>query len=112
MSYLRTKLGTGLAEPSRPPTWWQRLLATETANPNYQGKYHLVCSWLIEFDEHGFPWREIALDRDGAVVFAGPSAVDYGFWLDTNMRQSDFTGEPVTKEYFEQLWADSGVVAP
>ena len=109
MPYLRTQLGTGSPEPK---TWWQRLTAIDTANPSYRDMYHLVHSWLIEFDESGDPWREIALDEQGSVVFAGPSEHDYGFWLDTNMRQSDFTGEPVTKDYFEQMWTMSGVVAP
>jgi hypothetical protein len=109
MSYLRTQLATDFVEPSN---WWQRLTSIDTANPSYRGKYHLVRSWLIEFDEVGAPSREIALGGDGAVLFAGPSEVDYGFWLDTNMRQSDFVGEPVTKEFFEQMWAASCVVAP
>ena len=109
MSYLRTQLATDFPAPTN---WWQRLLDIDTANPGYRGKYHLVRSWLIEFDQSGDPWREIALDEQGSVVFAGPSQKDYGFWLDTNMREPDFSGESVTKEYFEQMWAASGVVAP
>ncbi len=109
MPFLRTLLATDFREPS---AWWQRLTAIDTANPSYRGKYHRVHSWLIEFDEEGMPWREIGLDENDKVVLAGPSKNDYGFWLDTNMRYSDFTGEAVTPEYFESLWAISGVVAP
>jgi hypothetical protein len=108
MYFLRTKIGTDTTRPS----WWDRLVAIDTVNPSYRGKHHLIHSWLIEFDDEGQPWREIGLDESGAIVVAGPSAIDYGFWLDTNMRRSDFTGEPITEEYFEQMWATSGVVAP
>lgn len=109
MPFLRTQLGTTASEPSSAG----RLLASiDTANPNYRGKHYRVRSWLIEFDEDGMPWREIGLDENNAVVLAGPSKDDYGFWLDTNMRYSDFTGEAVAEEYFENLWAVSGVVVP
>lgn len=84
----------------------------DSANPSYRGKYALIRSWLIEFDEDGAPWREIGLDKNEAIVVAGPSAQDYGFWLDTNMRYADFEGEQIAGEYFEKLWAASGVVAP
>ena len=109
MQYLRTQLATDFAEPSNS---WNSVTSVDTANPSYRGKYHLVRSWLVEFDQSGNPWREIALDGQGSVVFAGPSKEDYGFWLDTDMRQPDFIGDPVTKEYFEQMWAASGVTAP
>jgi len=109
MPFLRTQLATDFREPSN---WWQRFISIDTVNLNYRGKYHRVRSWLIEFDEEGLPWREIGLDENDAVVMAGPSKNDYGFWGDTNMRYPDFTGEPVTQEYFEKMWAASGVVAP
>ncbi len=109
MKFIRTSQGTDVAEASR---WWRGFFPIDTANPNYRGKYCRVRSWLIEFDENGDPWREIGLDEVGAIVMAGPSANDYGFWLDTNMRESDFRGDPVTKEYFERMWAASGVIAP
>jgi hypothetical protein len=109
MSFLRTKIATDFRKPS---TWWQRLISIDSANPSYRGKYHLVDSWLIEFDESGNPLREIGLDDQGAVVFAGPSERDYGFWLDQKLAYPDFTGDPVSLEYFEQMWAASGVAAP
>lgn len=107
MPFLRTQIGTDLTKPS----WWERLVPN-TANPGYRGKHHLINSWLIEFDDDDHPWREIALDASGSIVFAGPSKTDYGFWLDTNMRLSDFTGESISEEYFERMWLASGVVAP
>ncbi len=109
MSFLRTKLGTDFKEPSN---WWQRLLNVDTANPGYRNKYHLICTWLIEFDDNGDPWREIGLDEHEKVVVAGPSDENYGFWLDTNMRIGDFTGEPVDTDYFERMWSESGVLTP
>lgn len=109
MSFLRTSLGT---EHRKPPGLWQRLFAIDTANPSYCNKHHLVRSWLIEFDESGGPWREIALDEHDGVVFAGPSTTDYGFWHDTGMLYENFVGMPVTREFFESKWKQSGVVAP
>lgn len=84
----------------------------DSANPSYRGKYPFIRCWLIEFDDDGAPWREIGLDQNEAIVVAGPSTHDYGFWLDTNMQYADFKGEPVAGEYFEKLWAESGVVTP
>jgi len=109
MSFLRTHINSDFRQPS---TWWQRLTSVDTANPSYRLKYHLVRSWLIEFDESGKPWREMGLDTNGSVVIAGPSKTDYGFWLDSHMEHSDFSGDPISEEYFEQMWATSGVVAP
>ena len=109
MSFLRTTQGTDFKAPSN---WLQRLLNVETANPGHRNKYHLIRSWLVEFDDNGNPWREIGLDEHEMVVVAGPSKDDYGFWLDTNMHISDFTGEPVDPDYFERLWSKSGVVTP
>ena len=109
MQFLRTEVAT---QPSEPPNWWENFLEIDTANPNYRGKYHRIHAWLIEFDEDGMPWREIGLDQSDPIVVAGPSETDYGYWLDTNMQYSDFGGEEVAEEYFELIWAKSGVIAP
>ena len=109
MEFFRTRIGTDFHKPAG---LWERLLARFSSNPGYREKLHLVHTWLIEFDDSGNPWREIGLDAAGQVVVAGPSASNYGFWLDTNMQRQDFTGERVTAEYFEQMWASSGVVSP
>jgi len=107
MPIIRTTLGTDFAVSTGLVA---RLVSTiDTANPGYRRKLHLIRSWLIEFDEAGNPWREIGLDADGSVVVAGPSTENYGFWLDTSMRYSDFTGESVSQEQFEVLWAESEV---
>jgi hypothetical protein len=84
----------------------------DTANPSYRGKYPLIRTWLIEFDDAGNPWREVGLGIGGAIVVAGPSTKDYGFWLDTSMTLADFTGDPITQEEFESIWAASGVTCP
>ena len=109
MSFLRTKQGTDFQPPSN---WLARLFSVDTANPTYRNKYHLIRSWLIEFDENGQPWREIGLDELDQIVVAGPSQQDYGFWLDTNMSIGDFTGQPVDPAHFERLWKESGVTTP
>ena len=82
------------------------------SNPGYDSKMHLVKKWLIEFiEENGelIPWREIALDISGNIVFAGPDKQNYGFWLDTNMKYEDFEGESIEKDEFEKYWNLSGV---
>lgn len=97
----------------KPSGWFGRmLLSIDTANPSYKGKLHHIRSWMIEFDETGSPWREIGLDADGAIVVAGPSDKDYGFWLDTTTQYAEFVGETVTQEKFEVLWDASGVTSP
>ena len=112
MGYLRTKLATDWAEPGGGTA--KSLLASlaPEANPNYKDKWHLIREWHIEFDDDDSPWREIGLDSAGVPVLAGPSHEDYGFWLDTNMRFGDFTGEPIEREEFDKKWAQAGGTEP
>lgn len=108
MPYLRTKVGT---EPSHEPrlTGLQRVLRAwlffiPVANPDYESKLHLVREWLIEFNESGEPCREIGLDALGVPVLSGPDQRNCGFWLDTNMRLADFSGEEISGDMFEDVW--------
>lgn len=99
-------------EPWQVKTWRMILFFIPKANPGYDSKMHLVKKWLIEFteEEGGLtPCREIALDTNGKVVFAGPDKTNYGFWLDTNMKYEDFEGGPIDKDEFERYWSLSGV---
>jgi hypothetical protein len=109
MAYIRTELATDWPE-SRGLL--DQLSSALDVNPDYRDKLHEVRSWLIEFDEEGLPWREIGLGADGGVVLAGPSERNYGYWLDSNMTLSDFPGEPISRELFEDLWRESGVQEP
>lgn len=105
MLHLRTKLATASPPPSPPDRVARALLAfLPRANPDYEGKFHLVREWLVEFDDAGQPFREIGLAADGVPIIAGPDERNYGFWLDTNMAFTDFTGEPISKELFESTW--------
>lgn len=114
MKYLITSLATDW--PEKEP-WQFRIIRKilffiPRANFEYDSKMHLVKKWLIEFVEDDgelLPWREVALDAGGNVVFAGPDKKNYGFWLDTNMKYKDFKGEPIDKEVFDRYWALSGV---
>jgi len=116
MKYLKTTMATDW--PEKEP-WKVKVIKTilffiPKANPDYDSKMHLVKNWLIEFvEEEGdlVPWREIALDSTGDIVFAGPDKKNYGFWLDANMSFKDFKGEPIDKDYFEKYWRLSGVEA-
>ena len=60
----------------------------------------------------GIPGREIGIGVDRKPVFAGPTKEDYGFWLDTSMTISDFSGVMITAEEFEALWQESGAHEP
>ena len=114
MEYLRTNLATDW--PKERKTILGKVIRSffwfiPEANPGYNEKMHLVSSWLIEFDNEE-PWREIALDSNDEIVFAGPGGENYGFWLDTNMKLKDFEGESIEKDYFEKLWEKSRVKVP
>jgi hypothetical protein len=109
MKYLRTTLATNFAARSG---WLSRPLAKVDANSSYADKLQLVRAWLIEFDDDGLPFREIALDANDQVLFAGPNKRDYGFWVDTNLRFHDFTGEELSGQTFERFWVASGVSLP
>lgn len=116
MKYLSTSMATDWSEKE---PWQVKVIKTilffiPKANPGYDSKMHLVKKWFIEFvEEEGElkPWREIALDTMGKVVFAGPDKKNYGFWLDANMKYEDFQGDPIDKEEFERYWSISGVEA-
>jgi hypothetical protein len=116
MKYLTTSMYTDW--PEKEP-WYAKLIMTllffiPRGNPGYDSKMYLVKKWLIEFIEHDGelkPWREIALDVNGSVLFAGPDERNYGFWLDTDIRYEDFEGEPIDKDEFERCWLLSGVKA-
>ena len=114
MQFIRTKLASDWPEPS--PTILKRaarfVVSRIDSNPDYEAKMQLVHQWLIGFDEEGLPWREIGIDKNGLPALTGPDARNYGFWLDTNMKIHDFTGEPVNEEEFERLWKIAGVREP
>lgn len=108
--YLRTKLATDWTEPTGDGMLVKvmRRFIPE-ANPSYRGKMHLIDSWYVEFDEQGLPSREVGVDAAGQPVVAGPTSMDYGFRLDTNMNRDDFDGDEVDKQEFEALWERSDV---
>lgn len=105
MQFLRTRLATDWpAEESVLRETVRKVLTRilPEANPDY--RVDLVREWWIEFDADGEPGREIGLGDDGSPVLAGPDDRNYGFWMDTNMRFEDFTGEELDAEDFENMW--------
>ena len=113
MKYIRTTLATDWKEDGDRKLG-ERLVNTlfsfiPESNPEYEGKLHLIEEWLIEFDDENIPDREIALDGNGAPIFAGPTSENYGFWLDTNMKYPDFPGQEISSAEFEKFWVKTGV---
>jgi len=107
MPYLRTRQGTDFSAETLFAERAVRVALTAfipSANPDYDGKLHLVSEWLIECDESGTPWREVGVGNNGVPVVSGPDDRNYGFWCDTNMKFQDFEAEALTKEEFEAMW--------
>jgi hypothetical protein len=105
MRFLRTRLATDWpADKSRTRQLvrWALTRVIPDANPDYT--FDKVRQWLVEFDDDGLPVREVGLDGAVAPVLAGPDDRNYGFWLDSNMRFEDFTGEEVDAAVFEDAW--------
>ncbi len=105
--HIRTKLATDWEKPDRMPRF-ARFIRRLDASPGYSDKLRLVREWYIEFAPDGSPWREVGLDSKGEPIVAGPTEIDYGFWLDTSMRIGDFEDDPITVEEFELKWKQSG----
>ncbi|MBN0989906.1 hypothetical protein [Amphritea pacifica] len=100
MVYLKSSKATDWGKPSLLSRLMQRL----SANPDYEKAFPDVSEWLIEFGEDQLPGREIGLNSAGVPVLAGPNERNYGFWLDTNMKLSDFGNEVIDRAFFEEKW--------
>jgi len=75
------------------------------ANPDFDHKIQLVSKWLLEFEDNSsIPSREIGLDQDGNVIVKMPYKKNYGYWIDNNLKYSDFQRlfkiENIAKKYF------------
>ena len=103
MRYLRTKQATDFQKEKKSGIF-KSVLDRLNPNPDYQ--FHLVREWLVEFGEDDLPFREIGLGKNGKPVLAGPDDRNYGFWLDTNMKFDDFSGDIISSEVFEGLWVE------
>ncbi len=69
MRYMRSKLETNW--PAKMPLLIRLIgIFFPDANPDY--RFHLVRCWLVEFDEHDEPWREVGVGENGEPVLAGP----------------------------------------
>ena len=100
MIYLKSNKATDWENPNLLSRFMQRL----SVNPDYEKAFPEVAEWLIEFGEDQLPDREIGLNSAGVPVLAGPNERNYGYWLDTNMKLSDFENEVIEKSYFEKKW--------
>ena len=75
------------------------------ANPDNEKLYPLVKFWAIEFDEKGWPQREVGLDSSGAPLFGAPDARNTGFWPDMASKQFSVAElQPLSEEAFNALW--------
>jgi len=73
-------------------------------NPRYQHKYYLLNEWYMEFDESGFVIREMGIDENGKVLFASPYKKNPGFWIESDMKLTDFENDEISSEDFSLLW--------
>ncbi len=107
MKYLRTHQATSFPEKEDRSTKLIRLLLFWIPDgiPDYKNKMHLIKEWLLEFNDQGYPNREIGLDAKGKPVVAGPDDRNYGFWMDTNMMVDDFDkDDTIDEEMFSKFW--------
>jgi hypothetical protein len=74
------------------------------ANPDHEKLYPKVKEWLLEIDQSEQPVREIALDKDGNVLFASPNKRNFGFWTDVDGPVRKHELLPVEQSVFEDLW--------
>ena len=74
------------------------------ANPDNEKLYPKIKEWLLETDENDQPVREIALDKDGNVLFISPNKGNCGFWTDVDapVRKNELS--PIRQDVFEDLW--------
>ena len=82
------------------------------ANPDFDKKYDLVKTWLLEFEnENSEPLREVGLDNQNRVIVIGPFGKNLGYWTDNSLMYSDFerfNPEKITPVLFDQLWNQFG----
>ena len=74
------------------------------SNPDYKDLLPSINEWLVEFTKDGLPCREIGLNSNGDPILCGPDKRNYGYWLDTNMKENNFVGESIAESEFERLW--------
>ena len=112
MKYLKTVKSTSWPEKqSSPEPTIEKLLTKLFLSPNKENeaKFYLVKEWYIEFDDAGYPIREIGLDQAGMPVVASDiEDGTYGYWLDTNMLYADFLGSDsaeIQATEFQAMWS-------
>lgn len=74
------------------------------ANPRYKYKYYRLNEWFIEFDKEGNAIREMGIDINGDVIFASPYKQNPGFWINSNVKISDFEHNEISSDQFITLW--------
>lgn len=77
------------------------------ANPDNEKLYSLVKKWLLEIEEGGIPIREIALNKDGRVLFSSPNSRNYGLWTDSGDVVSKERLISIEENVFENFWDES-----
>jgi hypothetical protein len=112
MKYLKTVKATFWPEKqsfssSIVDKWLTKIFPSP--NKENEAKFYLVKEWYIEFDDAGYPIREIGLDQAGMPVVASDiEDGTYGYWLDTNMLYVDFLGSDsaeIQATEFQAMWS-------
>lgn len=82
------------------------------ANPDFDGKYDDVKTWLIEYDEvEDYTNREVGKDLAGKVIVKAPYKRNLGFWVDSDMTMDSYTNQMriryIDKCDFEKAWSET-----
>lgn len=75
------------------------------ASPDYDRVASRVARFVVEVDCDGQATREVALDHHGEPVVRAPDSHNFGPLTDSNDVFPLEGCEPVTKDYFDALWA-------
>lgn len=112
MKYIKTVKATSWPKEETTKVKVLQKLLWFIPQPNRENekKFYLLGEWYIEFDDDGFPVREIGIDKSGKPILASDVwDGTFGYWLDSNMKYEDFLdmeSSVIDKENFEKMWKE------
>ncbi|MBQ6208921.1 MAG: hypothetical protein IJK42_04000 [Prevotella sp.] len=104
-----------LSSASRQDSFWQSFInrilemLLPKANPDFNGLYHQVKTWYVEYDiEKQHTNREVGTDDDGHVIVKAPFGRNLGLWVDEELNDDDYKrlgATAISSIEFETLWS-------